>query len=95
MIIKRTKNAKRNIKVGILRTVIDTVLPFLCRTAVIYVLGAEYLGLSSMFNALLQMLNLTELGFGSAIVYAMYKPIAEDDDSQICALLNQIGRAHV
>ncbi len=94
MIIKRTKNAKRNIKVGILRTVIDTVLPFLCRTAVIYVLGAEYLGLSSMFNALLQMLNLTELGFGSAIVYAMYKPIAEDDDSQICALLNLFRRIY-
>lgn len=88
MIIKRTENAKRNIKIGILRTVIDTVLPFVSRTALIYVLGAEYLGLSSMFNALLQMLNLTELGFGSAIVYAMYKPIAEDDDSQICALLN-------
>lgn len=88
MIIKRTENAKRNIKIGTLRTVIDTVFPFISRTVIIYVLGAEYLGLNSIFNAILLIFSLTELGFGRAIIYEMYKPIAEDDDSQICALFN-------
>ena len=28
-----------------------------------------------------------ELGIGNAMVYAMYKPVAQDDDEAICALL--------
>lgn len=33
------------------------------------------------------MLNLAELGVGSAMVYSMYKPIADDDTDTICALM--------
>ena len=32
-------------------------------------------------------LNLAELGVGSAMVYSMYKPVAEDDRTTICALM--------
>ena len=31
---------------------------------------------------------MTELGFSSAVVFSMYEPIATDDTSTICALLN-------
>jgi O-antigen/teichoic acid export membrane protein len=54
---------------------------------VIYALGVEYLGLNSLFTSVLQVLNLAELGVGSAMVYSMYKPIAEDDSQMICALM--------
>ena len=47
----------------------------------------QYLGLNSLFTSILQVLNLAELGVGSAMVYSMYKPIAEDDTAKICALL--------
>ena len=50
-------------------------------------MGVEYLGLNSLFTSILQVLNLAELGVGSAMVYSMYKPIAENDKSTICALL--------
>ena len=50
-------------------------------------LGSEYLGLSGLFSSILQVLNLTELGFGSAAVFAMYKPIADDDYSTTGAIL--------
>lgn len=53
----------------------------------IYLMGVEYLGLNSLFTSILQVLNLAELGVGSAMVYSMYKPIAENDQSTICALL--------
>ena len=33
------------------------------------------------------MLNLAELGVGSAMVYSMYKPVAEHDNNTICALM--------
>jgi len=88
MQINRTQNTKRNILWGTVNKVITLFLPFLTRTVMIRTLGAEYLGLNSLFSSVLQVLNLTELGFSSAIVYSMYKPIAEDDKSAICALLN-------
>ena len=53
----------------------------------IHVLGAEYLGLTSLFYSIVQMLNLAEMGFGSAIIYSMYKPIADNDSKAINALL--------
>lgn len=53
----------------------------------IYYMGVEYLGLDSLFTSILQVLNMAELGVSSAMVYGMYKPIAEDDENTICALL--------
>lgn len=57
------------------------------RTAMIYLMGVQYLGLNSLFTSVLQVLNLAELGVGSAMVYSMYRPIAEDDNTTICALM--------
>ena len=52
----------------------------------IYFMGVQYLGLNSLFTSILQVLNLTELGVGSAMVYSMYKPIVDDDTTTICAI---------
>lgn len=88
MKIERTQNAKRNIGTGVLLKVYRIVGPFVMRTALIYLLGVQYLGLSSLFTSVLQVLNLAELGVGSAMVYSMYKPIVDDDTPTICALMN-------
>lgn len=87
MKVNRTKNAKRNVIVGIINKCVVLILPFIVRTVFIYSLGAEYLGLNSLFTSILSVLNVTELGFSSAVVYCMYKPIANDDEKTINALL--------
>lgn len=87
MKIARTRNATRNIIFGIILKLYQIVMPFLMRTAMIYAMGVEYLGLDSLFTSILQVLNLAELGVGSAMVYGMYRPIAEDDTVTICALM--------
>ena len=87
MKIERTKNASRNIVFGIVLRIYQIAVPFLMRTAMIYFMGVQYLGLNSLFTSILQVLNLAELGVGSAMVYSMYKPIAEDDETTICALM--------
>lgn len=88
MIISRTRNAKRNGFWGMVGRIIGLLLPFASKTVIIKALGADYLGLNGLFTSILTVLNLTELGVGSAIVYSMYKPIAEGDDDLVCALLN-------
>lgn len=66
---------------------VSLLLPFLIRAIIINVLGKEYLGLNNLFTSILHVLNLAELGIGSAMVYSMYKPIAEGDGDSICSLL--------
>lgn len=87
MKIERTKNASRNIKFGIVLKVYQIFMPFLMRTVMMYTLGEHYLGLNSLFTSILQVLNLAELGVGTAMVFSMYEPIADDDEITLCALL--------
>ena len=84
----RTKNSKRNIISSYLYIIVNYGFQFISRSILIIYLGSEYLGLASLFNSILHFLNMAELGFAGAIVYNMYKPIAEKDESKICALLN-------
>lgn len=88
MKITRTQNAVRNIIWGIIEKCTTLLLPFLTRTVLIKVLGSEYLGLNSLFTSILSVLSISELGIGTAIVFSMYRPIAEDDNNMLCALLN-------
>ncbi len=87
MKIERARNAGRNIGFGIILKIYQIFMPFLMRTAMIYYMGVEFLGLDSLFTSILQVLNLAELGVGNAMVYGMYRPIVEDDTDTICALM--------
>ena len=69
MKIERTKNTTRNIFAGVLLRLYQMIGPFILRTIMIYMLGMEYVGLNSLFASVLQVLNLAELGVGSALVY--------------------------
>lgn len=84
----RAKNATRSILFGIILKCYQIVVPFLMRTAMIQIMGVQYLGLGSLYSSILQVLNLAELGVGSAMVYSMYKPIAENNKTAICALMS-------
>lgn len=87
MKLERTNNAIINISFGIINKVVVLIVPFIIRTIIIINLGAEYLGLSSLFTSILQVLSFAELGFGTAMVYHMYAAIATDDNEKIGALL--------
>lgn len=72
---------------GIIINLFNLLIPFIIRTIFIRTLGLEYNGLNTLFTSILQVLNLAELGVGTALVFSMYKPIAEKDDNKICALM--------
>ena len=76
----RTRRAFVNIIWGFIEKMITLIM--------IYKLGNEYLGLNGLFTSILQVLSLAELGFGDAIVFSMYKPIIENDNKMLSALLN-------
>lgn len=94
MRLNRCENTKRNIIIGEVDKISGVLLPFFVRTMIIHFIGAEYLGLTGLFYSILQMLNLTEMGFGTAIVYSMYQPIAKNDTGAINALLTFYAKVY-
>lgn len=84
----RMKNGTRNICASVINRCVLILLPFITRTLIVRVLGSSYLGLSGLFTSILNVLNLSELGFGSALVFSMYQPAADGDLPKIGALLN-------
>lgn len=83
----KLNNAKNGIKNGFINTIIIQILPFVSRTIILYILGTEYLGLGGLFNSILNLLNLSELGFSSAVAYILYGPIAKHDKDKVNAVL--------
>ena len=90
----RTEYSLINIFTGFLGYGINTVLGFVCRIIFVRCLSADYLGVSGLFSNILTMLSLAELGISSAIIYALYKPIAEKDEKRITSLMHFYAKAY-
>lgn len=82
----RTSNSLKNIIASVGSQLFNLILSFVSRTVFIQVLGVEYLGISGLFNDVLSMLNMAELGFGTAMTFSMYKPLAEKDYDTLARL---------
>ena len=90
----RIKNSARNAIVGLGGQGVIVLINFWSRGIFIKFLSVEYLGVNGLFSNVLTILSLAELGVGSAIIYSMYKPIAENDKRKIQALMNLYSRAY-
>lgn len=67
--------------------IVTSGMPFIIRTLLIRFWGYEYAGLGSLFNSILNVLNITELGIGEALVYSLYAPMAKGETKEANALL--------
>ncbi|MCR2048498.1 oligosaccharide flippase family protein [Acetatifactor muris] len=90
----RSWNVGRNAAVGLACQIIILILNFLTRTVFTKCLASEYLGITGLFSNVLSILSLSELGIGSAIVYALYRPFAEDNQDKIRALIRFYKKAY-
>ena len=81
------KNTMRNMLANAANSGIRLLFPFLNRTLFLWLLGPAYLGLNGLFASVLGVLMLAELGFGTAVVCSMFKPVADDDRELLCAYL--------
>ncbi len=84
----RTNNTILNVLGGLAVKTSGFFTTFITRTIFLYVLGIEYAGVSSVFTNVLTVLSFAELGIGTAITYALYKPIADNDIKQISKLMS-------
>ena len=90
----RIEQASKNIKYSIITYVLKLTLQFVVRLIFVRALPIEYLGINGLFTNLLAMLSLAELGVGPAIVYSLYKPLAEQDTETVKALMRLFQKAY-
>lgn len=92
--MSRTKQSIKNIVSGIGSQIILALLSLFTTKIIKAHLGFEYLGLNGVFSNIISFLNLTELGIGSAIIFALYRPLAEKNENQILSLMQFYKKAY-
>lgn len=90
----RTKNSIRNIIFAFCLQGVTTLINFITRTVMIRYLGMQAVSLNSLFTEVLEALSLAELGVGTAIVYNLYKPLADNDHDKVCQLMGLFRTAY-
>lgn len=83
----RFQSSMKNLASGFLSRFMIIILGMVVRTVFIYTLGNNYLSVNGLYTNILGMLSLAELGFGTAMVYSMYRPLGEHDDMKLASLI--------
>ena len=85
--VSRTNHVAKNILWAIINQAMMIALSLISRKIFLNVLGAELLGANSLFSDVISLFSFADLGFGTAVVFSLYKPIAENDQIKIKSLL--------
>lgn len=83
----RSRASLINLSVSFGVQIVNWVLAFVARMAFIKILGVEVLGINAILESILIALSLADLGFGTAVSYSLYKPLAEHDHAVLRSLL--------
>lgn len=75
----RTEYSAINTTVAVISRMVAILMGFVTRVIFTHTLSESYVGINGLFTDILNVLSLTELGVGTAITYALYRPIAEKD----------------
>ncbi|WP_296386380.1 hypothetical protein [Winogradskyella sp.] len=89
--MSRVSKSLKNAKVGAFFFLISIFVQFFSRKIFLDFLGDEFIGLASTLRSVLGFLNLAELGIGTAIGYALYKPIFDKNHGEINRVIALLG----
>ena len=83
----RFLNSLRNSSLAFAGQIVTILLGFVVRWFFIHNLGQEYLGVNSVMESMLTILSMTELGIGTSVAFALYKPIDDGNLKRIGSLM--------
>ncbi len=72
---------------SVIANALTILIGFVVQKVFLSVLGTEYLGVNSLYNNIISMLAIADLGIGTAIVYNLYSPIAHKNVEKIKSLM--------
>ena len=90
----RIKNTSRNFVYALIFQIVKIALMFGVRIIFVHKLGEEYLGVNGLFTNVIGILSLADLGMTTALMYSLYKPLAEKDEQRIKAYINYFRKVY-
>lgn len=95
--MQESRKAKtlRNLMYAWMSQGFTVIMNLLIRIVFVRVLSKDYVGISGLFSNIITLLSLAELGVGSAIVYGLYEPLANNDQKKIKALMKFYQRIYI
>ncbi len=84
----KSKYSVKNSITSFISNIISIIFVFLSQSIFIKTLGIEYSGLNGLFSNILAIINLFELGIGSAIAFHLYKYTKDSNEDKIISILN-------
>lgn len=90
----RMTNFWFNLTGGFVYRIVIMCTAFVVRTVFIRCLSVDYLSVNGLYSSVLTMLSLAELGFGTAMVYSMYQPLANKDYKKLQQLMTLYQKAY-
>ncbi len=90
----RTVASVKNSVFATCSMIIKIMIGFIAQKLFVLILNTEYLGANGLFSNIIMLLSLAELGIGQAIVFNMYKPIANNDKETIKSLMQLYKKAY-
>ena len=83
----RTEYSALNSTVAIIARMTAILMGFAARVVFTHTLNEDYVGINGLFSNILNILSVSELGVGTAITFALYKPIALKDTEKQKSLM--------
>ena len=83
----RQRLAVKSSAIGLVARMSALVLSLISTRLFVQYIGIEIKGISGIISNMLSLLQLAEMGIGAAIVYALYKPLAENDIESVKSLM--------
>lgn len=91
----RSKIVLFNIFFGYVAQIGILALSFIGRKIFLNFLSVDYLGINGLYSNILTVLSLAELGLDTAVLYSLYKPVADNDIPKINSLLRYFRKIYV
>ena len=80
-------NVIRNTGMGICNSLVLLGLNLLSRNLFLQYVGLEYLSMAQVINNMLTLAAFSELGLSNAVLYMLYKPVAQKNEMAIMQIL--------
>ena len=90
----RKRRGVKNLIYGLTAQALIAVMNLALRSVIISKLGLNYVALGALFNEIIAMMSLAELGIGSAITFSLYKPLAKGDEEKCAQIMTLFQRAY-
>ncbi|MDR1185642.1 MAG: hypothetical protein LBK67_12735 [Coriobacteriales bacterium] len=90
----RLKNSVRNLVIAWIGQAVFIICYFVTWGIFGHMLSTDNNTVQALFTPVLSILTISELGIGTAISYALYKPLAEDDETKTRSLMRFFKRTY-